>query len=114
MMTVMRSTKQLMMLLGTLSLLLAVTSCRSAVPRPDTSLCIVNVPKLHEKCYNFKTDYDDNGDLKPDAKPTFIQYKDDIAMLIGLNKKTSITPDGLARLEAYIRDLRAEQGRRGD
>ncbi len=113
MMTLTRLIKPPILLLMALELM-GVSSCaHSQVPRPDTPLCIINVPGLHEKCYNLKTDYDDNGQLLPGAKAIFIKYKDAADMLAGLNKKTSTTDDGLAHLKAYIKDVR-EEGRSGD
>lgn len=91
-----------------------VGSCASGVERPDTDLCLSNVPKLHELCTNLKRDYDDNGELKPGVKPQVRQYKDEAEMLAALNKKTCTDPNGLANLKAYVRELRAADGRRGD
>lgn len=96
---------RLMILLTAFNLLAA--GCQSvSVSRPDTNLCVVNVPALHEKCYNLKSDYDDNGQLQPGAKPVIKQYATPDEMLAALNKKIGTDPDGWAHLKAYIKELR--------
>lgn len=45
------------------------SSC--APQRPDSEICVVNAPAMHMKCYNLKDDYDDEGNLKPDASPLY-------------------------------------------
>lgn len=76
------------------------------VTRPDTDVCLVNAQLLHETCYNLLRDYNDDGTLKPDAKPIVRQYVDAAAMLGALNKGIRTDPDGWAHLKAYIRELR--------
>lgn len=102
-----------MRVLTALSISFSLVSC-AGVERPDTDVCVANVPALHERCYNLKKDYDDQGNRRPDAKPKTIVYKDEAAMLAGLNKKTCVDPDGLANLKAYIDELRRQNGRKGD
>jgi hypothetical protein len=85
------------------------SSCARNVPKPDADVCVVNVPALHQKCYNIARDYDDNGYIKKDAKPMFKQYKDEAEMLAGLNKNIATTPDGWAAIKAYLKSLREEQ-----
>jgi hypothetical protein len=87
------------------------TGCNT-VPLPDTDICVINVPALHEYCYNIKRDYDANGRLKPSAKPMIRKYADEAAMLAGLNKGIKTNPDGWANFKAYARELR-ERDRKG-
>lgn len=75
-----------------------------AIPRPDTELCVVNAPGLTRKCFNLRDDYDDNGKLKPDASPLYL----DTVTVQDLNKNVCTDPDGLANLKAYIKELREE------
>lgn len=85
-----------------------------SVQRPDTNVCVLNVPALHEVCYNLLRDYDDNGKLLPGAKPEIRQYNDGPSMLMAVNRAIKTDPDGWANLKAYIRELRAANRRRGD
>lgn len=87
-----------MMLFLAFSLLSACTSVR----RPDVDLCIVNAPAQHLKCYNLLRDYTADGQLKPDAVPSYRRFgeRED------LNKYLCVDPNGLAKLKAYIRELR--------
>ena len=85
--------------------LLMVCSCAcSTIPRPDTNLCVVNVPGKHLKCYNLKRDYDGDGNRNPDAKPTIVP----ISSLNDLNKFIATDPDGFANLKAYVQKIREE------
>lgn len=74
------------------------------IPKPDTNLCIANVPLSHFTCYNLKNDYDDNGNIKKDSKPTF----KDLKSLEDINKNICTDPDGFANLKTYVRLLREE------
>lgn len=82
------------------------------IPPPDADACIVNAPAKNRKCYNFSRDYDENGQLKPDAKPIYRSN----ANIADLNKAFLIDhpngfPTGLANLKAYIKTLREEYER---
>lgn len=95
---------RLMTLLMAFNILLS--GC-STIKKPNTDLCIVNAPAKHRKCYNLKTDYDDNGKLKPGAAPV---YRSNVTV-DDLNKATLIDSptgfeDGLADLKSYIKKLR--------
>lgn len=68
------------------------------VPRPNTDLCVVNAPAGHQKCYNMNRDYDSNGQLLPNAVPSFKPA----VVVEHLNKNICIDPDGWANLKAYI------------
>ncbi len=80
-------------------------SC-AGIPRPDSNLCLNNVPLLHQVCHNLNTDYDDNGELLPNHPGKVIQYKDEAAMLAALNKTMGTDPQGLANIKAWTRKLR--------
>jgi len=86
--------------------LLLLAGCKNNVPRPNTNICLNNVPKLEQECYNLQADYDSDGNLKPDAHPLIIVYPSAEAMLLALNKGFSTDPQGWANLKAYLRDLR--------
>lgn len=73
-----------------------------AVPRPNTDLCVVNAAKFHRSCFNMKTDFDENGNLKPDAKAKIKPARD----IMDLDRNVCVDPDGFARLKAYIKKLR--------
>lgn len=101
---------QLIRILGAFSVLLALEimlgSACGEPPRPNADGCIANVPALHLKCYNIHDDYDDNGQLKPDVKPHFVEFKSRDEMLDFLNKSTVFQPDAWALVKAWIRKLR--------
>ena len=98
--------QRLTILLITLSTFLGCQTNTPPPSRPDSLLCVNNVPGLHKKCYNLLKDYDDNGALLPGAIPTVIQYKTPEEMLEGVNKDVNTPPDGWANIKAYIRALR--------
>jgi hypothetical protein len=77
------------------------TAC-SSIKRPDTNLCVVNAVASHLTCYNMLRDYQDDGMIKPDAKPTIIPVDD----LSDLNKFITTDPEGFARLKLYVKELR--------
>lgn len=72
------------------------------VPRPNTDLCGVNAQKLERRCYNLKTDYDRDGNRKPNAKPKIKPARD----VYDLDRNFCTDPDGFAELKAYIKKLR--------
>ncbi len=74
------------------------------IPRPDTTLYIVNAPGKVLRGYNLKNDYDDSGTLKPGAKPTLKNAEtiDDV------NKYACTDPQGFANLKAYVATVRDE------
>lgn len=79
-------------------------SACSTVPRPDTNVGVVNAGFHQVKGYNLSTDYDDNGNLNPSAKP-FIHPANSVS---DLDKNVCTDPQGWANLKAYIRMLRDE------
>ncbi len=88
-------------------LLVAFSLSACAIQRPNSDVCIINAPSGWRKCYNLRTDYDDNGILKKDAKPTY-RLNPDITYL---NKALVIDSssgfeDGIAFLKTYINQLR--------
>lgn len=85
-----------------------------AVKRPSFPVCVNNVPALHRRCYDFKYDFDDLGQISPNAKPKIVQYKTRDEMLDAINKSVSVDPDPLAILKAYLKDVRDAAGRKGD
>lgn len=95
-----KSTKLLIPLLAVCS---AIFGC-SQIPRPDTTLCVVNAPAQQMKCYNLKTDYNDDGSLKPDAKPKYWP----VVSIEDVNKHICTDPDSFGNLKAYIKLLREE------
>lgn len=88
-----------------LTLLLVVcSSVACSIPLPDTTLCVVNAPNKQAKCYNLKTDYNDDGTIKADAKPTYMPA----SVIEDLNKDICTDPDSFANLKAYIKTMREE------
>lgn len=89
---------------GTLCL---ITSGCNEVERPDSPTCVINAPARATICYNLKTDYDDQGNLKPTAQPLVTQYPTTDAMITALNKGVFTTSAGWTNLKIYIRKLRS-------
>ena len=100
-----RQVKRLMTPLMTFWAAYSISGC-GGVERPDTNVCVLNVELMHLKCYNLKRDYNDDGNLKPGAKPTI----NSISGLSSLNTFVMTDPDGWANLKAYIRKLRESNG----
>lgn len=109
--------KKSIKLLMTLSL---VFSACSAIPKPAIDGCIINAPNENRKCYNFATDFNDDGSLKAGAVPKYHVN----ATVNDLNKAfildsdyddSNVPPnhyeDALAALKAYIKQLRTEYDR---
>ncbi len=102
--------KPLMMLLMVFSLV----GCASG---PDVDVCVVNAPAKNRKCYNLKTDYNEDGSLKKTAVPKYRPNLtiDDLnkAMVIDSPHEDPVKEPGhfeigIARLKAYIQTLRFE------
>lgn len=89
-----------------LTLVSIISSC--AVARPNTDVCIVNAPNNNRKCYNLKSDYNDDGSRKATAVPVYRDNKsiDDLNKAMVVDSPTGYE-DGLAALKTYINQLRA-------
>lgn len=68
------------------------------IERPDSELCLINLKENHKLCYNLKSDYDDLGNLRPDAKPK-VKPPD-------VDKNVCADPVSFANIKAYIAKLR--------
>ena|GEM_PF-2341856 len=58
-----------MKLLTMLLMVFELVAC--SAPAPDTDVCVVNALQSRMKCYNLARDYDDDGNIKPTASPTY-------------------------------------------
>lgn len=94
-------------LFGTSSL---VACSMLGVERPDSYVCGVNVvaDPAYLLCFNLKKDYDDDGNLKPDAQPLKIILKD----LTGLKGFTCTDAVGLKNIKTFVADMRDEINKR--
>lgn len=86
----------------TCSLILA-AAC-ATIERPDSELCIVNAPLKRRKCYNLRHDYDDSGNLIPEATPSYAP----VESVEDLNKHTTMDPESWTRFRAYLKKLREQ------
>lgn len=90
------------------TLLLAVFSIHlfacSYVPLPHTNLCVANPALKHSKCYWLDKDYQEDGTLKPGAKPNFKP----LITIDDMNKSIWTDPDSWGSLKGYIKTLREE------
>lgn len=84
-----------------------ISGCAS-IPRPNSNLCIVNVPGLRENCLNLKDDYDSLGRIRVGTRFKVKQFSTAEELLNDLNKNTCMDPDSLAELKAFIKKLREE------
>lgn len=88
---------RLMTALVTFSLL----AC-SSIQRPDSWICGVNAKGMKLRCYNLKSDYDQNGSLNPGAKPQEYPLKS----INDLNAWVCMDPASLEKMKIYMGDLR--------
>jgi hypothetical protein len=79
----------------------SLVACTS-IPRPDANLCGINAKSQTLRCYNLKSDYTDDGTLKPDAKPFIISIKS----IQDLNAGVYASPKDFQELKAWVGQLR--------
>jgi hypothetical protein len=84
-----------------LGMFLPFLGCAS-IERPDSWVCGVNAKSEKLRCYNLKSDYSDQGTLKPEAKPMIYPLKS----VSDLNGWVCIDPKSLEKLKVYLGDLR--------
>lgn len=97
-----------MTLLTVFSLL--ISGCAS-IERPDANLCVVNAPAQHLKCYNLKTDYDQNGQILKGAEAKFFRAE----TVDDLNKGVWMSNADWSKVKVWISRLRkAYEKERGD
>jgi hypothetical protein len=96
---------------------LALASAGCGIERPNSEVCIVNAPAKNRKCYNLKTDYNDDGTLKAGAvakyHPNGTVEDLNKAMVVdspfdAAHPNPKHFEDGLARLKTWIKQLRQE------
>lgn len=92
-----------MKLSTTLFLTFSLLGC-SHIQKPDSNIYGVNAKSHELRGYNIKTDYDDNGDRKPDAKPKIYELKS----LDQLHGWFCTDPVSLQRIKVLIDDVRDE------
>lgn len=89
----------------------------AAIQRPPVDFLIVNAPKKYARGYNFKTDYNDNGDRLPNAVPKIYPAEkiEDLNKWFCVNmrddKGVQQPADALKLMTAYIKKLREEYER---
>lgn len=86
---------------------LALLSC-AHVQRPDADLCVVNAPGKKLTCYNIKTDFNDDGQIRPGVPAHYKPAPD----LEAINKWVITDLDSWAKIKAYVKLLREEYERR--
>lgn len=85
----------------------------SSIERPNIFVGIVN-PELHQiEGYNFKKDFDDDGHIKPEAKPSFYPLQDLSSMAKAFTIWVDDDPENpfvtaLERFKVYTGRLRDE------
>lgn len=89
------------------SLVLLCSAC-GTVERPDADICVVNAPGKKLTCYNLKHDYNQDGTLRPGAKPKFKP----ISSIDNLNKGVFMTNADWAEVKKWIAELRVAHARR--
>ena len=100
--------KKLRRLQKTLLVAFSLLMVGCGIDRPDTNICVLSAPGFKGYCYNLKNDYDDRGNIKPQARLREIEVKD----LSAINKALFVDPNtppnnqGLTNLKAYIGALR--------
>src|SRR5690606_24002114 len=76
--------------------------------RPKGRICQIDAPNIRKICFHMDSDYDDDGNLKPGAKPHFIQYASAEEMLKDLDKDTSFDEESWASASAYRRKMKQD------
>lgn len=92
---------QKLKLIALLTMSLSISSC-SSVQRPDAYICGINAPGLKLRCYNIKSDFDENGVMHPNAQPKTVH----IEGLSSLNGGVYFSPGDLEKLKVWLGDLR--------
>lgn len=77
-------------------LVISLTAC--SVPRPAGMACVVDLPDNQNICFDLQKDFDDQGNIKPDAKPQLLP--------LDMDKRVNFDPDTWANVKAYIRKLK--------
>jgi hypothetical protein len=80
---------------------LLISGC-ATIAKPDANLCVVNAPAEHLKCYNLKTDYTDDGNVKASAKAKYFKAE----VVNDLNKGVWMSNSDWAEVKKWIRELR--------
>ena len=83
------------------SLAVFLISC-SSVQRPDALICGVNAVASKLRCYNIKTDFDNDGVLIPGVKPKIIPF-----VLHDLNGGIFFSAQDFEKVKVWIADMRA-------
>lgn len=79
----------------------------ATIAKPDAYLSVVNAPGKKLTGYNLKTDFNDDGNIKPGAKPRFLPAPD----IESINKYVCSSPEDFVKIKAYIKKLREEYER---
>lgn len=99
-----------LLIISSIAVAFALSGCGTIIQRPDSWVCGVNAAAKPAKlrCYNLKSDYNDDGTRRPDAKP----YEIFISELKDLQGWTCVDPKSLENLKVFIADMRDEIQRR--
>jgi hypothetical protein len=84
-----------------LTICLSISSC-SSVKRPDAYICGINSKSKELRCYNILKDFNDDGSMKPEAKP-MIQP---LSGLDQLNSSVMMFPKEFEKVKVWLQDLR--------
>jgi hypothetical protein len=79
----------------------SLVACQS-VPLPKGDACVAFPKKGYSLCYSMDKDFDESGDVKPEAKPRRVPITQE-----GLDKNIHFNPDSYASLKAYALKLKA-------
>jgi hypothetical protein len=80
---------------------LLLTGCMS-VSRPDAYLCGINAKSMVLRCYNLKSDFDSQGNLKAQAKPLIQPIKD----VMSLNAGIYDSAQDFTSIKTYVNQLK--------
>jgi hypothetical protein len=74
---------------------LVVVGCAN-IPLPKGDACVAFPQKGYSLCYDMEKDFDENGDVKPEAKAHRVPLSLDV-----INKHVHFNPDSYASLKAF-------------
>lgn len=74
----------------------------ASVKRPDALVCGVNAKGMKLRCYNIKTDFNDDGTRKADAQAKEIK----ISSIQDLNAGIYFSPKDFEKIKVWLADMR--------
>jgi len=75
---------------------IAILNACAGIPAPKGQGCVAFALKGYSLCYDLEQDFDENGKVKPEAKPKRVELSKE-----SINKHVHFDPDSFASLKAF-------------